>query len=558
MVRRVSRCLLPALIVGLACARTAPGSEGESESETGGELPYHPLKLASSRSVDVLFVIDNSASMAPAQARLAAAIDVFVDALEVNDTDYRIGITTTDNGNPWCSSQPTGGQLLASSCTSRLDDFVLDGGTVDARALACTDLCTLSPAELEIQPTTIDHYDPNPAPRPWIEKLADQSNLPPGTDVAEALRCMLPQGIAGCEFESPLESMHRALSTWEMPESSSYGFRRVDAMLLVVFLSDAGDCSYAPDWEEIFAVDGLKTFWSNPDASAPTPAVCWNAGVECEGDPAGYDSCNPADKAVDGQLETVFEDTVLYPLWRYGDRLDDIDSSIQEYVPGFEVVVAVIGGVDEAGVSVYADASDPGFQESYGIGPGCVGQNPLDPNVPQQAIPPVRLRALAEQFTYASLYSICSDSYVDMLANVAADVTSLLEPACNYYCVKDMDPAPGVQPDCTLERSAVDLEADEEVLECARENGVYVLDPDTGHAQLPTPDTDVCYVLRVDTDGSSLDPLDDMSEECDELNFNLEFELVRRPGVPDPPGTNYVPLCIIADYPDVSCPGIGS
>jgi hypothetical protein len=546
-----------ALVVGFGCNTVTPASGDESDTYDTWSSDDGGLPLANLREVDVLFVIDNSASMAPAQARLAKAIDVLVDALELADADYRIGITTTDNGNPWCTSPATAGQLLASSCTTRLDDFVLDGGVIDAQSLGCTELCTLTPAELEIQPSTTD-VDSNPAPRPWIEDIADTTNLLPGTDVAEALRCLLPQGITGCEFEAPLESMRLALTRSTQPEDPNYGFHRVDAVLLVVLLSDGADCSHAPDWEEIFSVDGLKTFWSDPDASVPTSALCWNAGVECEGDPAGYDSCEPADKTVDGLLDASIDDSVLHPLTRYMALLYGLQTDAQNFHPNLDVIVATIGGVDEAGVATYADAIDPAFQDSYGIGPGCVGTNPLDPNVPQQAVPPVRTRALAE-FMEDRLYSICAESYVDTLTSVAADVTSQFEPACLYHCLKDVAPAtPGLQPDCTLERSASVFDGNQDVPECAREGGAYVLDPETGRAQLPSLEDDVCYVLRIDSDLSTSDPLDDMSTQCVALHYNAEMQVVHRPGVPDPAGTTYAPSCQIADFPDVACPAIGS
>jgi hypothetical protein len=277
----------------------------------------------------------------------------------------------------------------------------------------------------------------------------------------------------------------------------------------------------------------------------------------CEGDPAGYDSCEPADKTVDGQLEPGFGESVLHPLLRYLDLLGDLEGQAQNYQYPLEFVVALIGGVDEAGVAVYADASDPAFQDSYGIGPGCVGSNPLDPNVPQSAIPPVRMRALTEYFTDASLYSICADSYVDTLASVAANVTSQLRPSCYTQCAADTDPAPGLQPECTFERNVGVAPDYEDVPECAREAGAYVLDPDTGRPQLPNPLADVCFVLRPDPDGSTADPLDDMSTECLEQNYNLEFEIVHRTGVPDPPGIAYLPTCTLVEFSDVSCPGIG-
>ena len=92
----------------------------ELEYRTPG--PKCPPTLRRS-SVDILFVIDNSSSMGPAQAKLAADFDVFIDALESSpiEIDYRIGVTTTDNGNPWCpGGTPEAGNLVLESCKNRL------------------------------------------------------------------------------------------------------------------------------------------------------------------------------------------------------------------------------------------------------------------------------------------------------------------------------------------------------------------------------------------------------------------------------------------------------
>ena len=56
--------------------------------------------------VDILFVIDNSGSMGEEQANLSSSFASLINVLEDPefDADYRIGITTNDNGNPGCGS----------------------------------------------------------------------------------------------------------------------------------------------------------------------------------------------------------------------------------------------------------------------------------------------------------------------------------------------------------------------------------------------------------------------------------------------------------------------
>src|SRR5690606_3982152 len=126
---------------------------------------------------------------------------------------YRIGVTTTDNGNPWCNATtPEAGALVMSSCRTRLGDFVFD--TVDAQDLACNDICSLDEDALEIIPTATE-YDAEPTPRPWLERIEGHKNIPATTSTVEAFQCFGPQGINGCGFESPLESMSLALARFE-------------------------------------------------------------------------------------------------------------------------------------------------------------------------------------------------------------------------------------------------------------------------------------------------------------------------------------------------------
>ena len=395
--------------------------DGDGDGDTGGEDP--------TPNVDLLFVLDNSGSMGEEQAKLAASIDSLVDALEAGGADYRIGLTTTDNGNPWCpagTTTPEAGNLVLSSCETRLGDFLF-GDTVDVQDLACSDICTLDAAGLEIAPTPT-HLDPNPSARPWIESIGGTTNLPANTDVAEALRCFLPQGVNGCGFESQLESMYLAMVRAQTQGEANYGFIRPDSVLAVVFVTDEADCSYNKDYATIFEQDGTKVFWSDPSASFPTSAVCWNAGVGCIGDPSGYDACESVNKDVNGSQNVADADAVLHPVSRYTGLLESIEADIQQLQPGREIVVAHIGGVGSDGVPVYADvtATDPAFQDSFGIGPGCSAPNPLDPDAPIMAVPPVRARDVAENFGEGTLYSICESSYAGALADVAGRIVAQL------------------------------------------------------------------------------------------------------------------------------------
>ncbi|MCA9700860.1 MAG: hypothetical protein KC431_25260, partial [Myxococcales bacterium] len=260
---------------------------------------------------------DNSGSMGDEQANLAANFQAMVAVLEEKDVDanYRIGVTTSDNGNLWCTdTTPEAGRLQASSCRDRLDSFVFDSGMelVDVSPQACLDICEHDGATLVIQPTTTD-YDSNPTPRPWLERIEGKSNLPAGISTAAAFACLAPQGIDGCGFESQLESMYLALLRSGGDNEDSYGFLRRSAILAIIIVSDEVDCSANPAWSEIFDPNGDKVFWSDPNTIGPSSALCWNAGVVCDGDPSAYD-CHAADYDVSGQLTDDSDDAVLHPL----------------------------------------------------------------------------------------------------------------------------------------------------------------------------------------------------------------------------------------------------
>jgi hypothetical protein len=543
-----------------ACPERLPSGEDESPSEpltcAGGlRESYDQLTLPHNREVDILFVIDNSASMAAAQARLSHAAGALFEQLDAVGADYRIGFTTTDNGNPACEgTTPEAGALVLSSCTSRLADFELDG---DAADLACNDLCGLDEVGLAITPTAT-HFDDNPAPRPWLERNAGRTNLPEGTDPVAAFQCFAPQGVSGCGFESPLESMYLALQRSFASDQASYGFVRPGALLAVVVVTDEADCSYANAWAEAFEDSGDKPFWSDPSATAPSSAVCWNAGVVCDGDPSGYDGCEPANKAIDGSLTQSPNLAVLHPLARYLGLLDNLEDEAQVLHASREHLFTLIAGVEGGGEDwsvAYADAEDPEFQLEYGIGPGCVGDDG------QAAIPPVRLRELAEQVGRGGLYSVCDADYSPALDDLGAQIAEQFGPLCYSKCACDSDmDTPQLEATCTLEAHSPGLaNTSFAIPECLRgTDGSYQSDAqtDTGYA-IPE-GGDICFASRVDPDGSvTADPRDDMSAACVASNFNLEFVLARRPGYSLPAGTAITVDCPLADYPEIDCPGIG-
>jgi hypothetical protein len=521
--------------VALACnARTASEGDAEHGSETGETGDEHEYSVELShvehRNVDILFVIDDSSSMGEPQARLVESLHGLLEPMGGDAKagwNFRVAFTTTDNGNPRCAAStttPTHGELVLSSCSTRLGEFVLAGE--DVRARACTDRCTLHGAQqLDILPTTTE-VDPVPKPHGWLERIEGVANFDAGMSLGDAFDCAAPQGITGCEFESPLESMYQALLGSSTPGHPNFGFLRESAILMIVFVTDEVDCSHQTD--EIFSADGNKTFWSDPDAAAPPSAVCWNAGVTCIGDPSVYDSCDPVDKDILGNLADTDAEAALYPLSRYIELVQQIEDAQQALIPEREVIVGLINGVALDGTAHYGVSEDPLLQAEYGIRWGCTGPNPSDPERPLAALPPVRLRDFTNAFSTGNMFSLCAADYAPVLEVLFESTLPQDPPSCFPRCVADTDAmAELVQPACEVMQK-VPGEPDLAVPECARApDGSYLID--ANDYVMPSLDADVCFALLSDANQTTPSSADDMSPECPDANLNLEFKLARRP-----------------------------
>ncbi|MCA9660675.1 MAG: VWA domain-containing protein, partial [Myxococcales bacterium] len=372
------------------------------------------ISIAVNKDVDIIFVIDDSGSMAEEQALLSANFEAFINVLEADDVqaNYRLAITTTDAGNPRCpkaDTTPLNGNFELSSCVDRvgLGHFTFAGvdPPLDA-SYSCTDFCDLTDADLQIRPTTTEK-DATEKARPWLQNLEGETNLPDGVTTVQAFQCFGPQGVAGCGFESHLESMYKALTRAETDGEDNYGFLREQAILSVVFVTDEADCSYNEDHKAVF-ID-QKALWNDPNDPIPTSAVCWRAGVECDGS-----TCSSENIDIAGNKGASDADAVLHPVSRYIDRLQSIEDEKRKLDSGAEVLVAVIGGVppgydgDVADIP-YSQSGDQAFLDDFGTDPGCVSAPNMDGEV-GRAVPPVRLREFAEKFQVGedtNLFSIC-------------------------------------------------------------------------------------------------------------------------------------------------------
>ncbi len=176
------------------------------------------------RKLDVLFMIDNSATMQAASDQLVQHFGDFLQLFDQLTTqnifvDLHIGVVTSDYG---------AGQLAMSGCSPSPGG---DNGFLQTIGKAADPSCVAPVGGRYIS------YAYNPAGG------EPKHNLPMGQTIAKTFTCMASVGATGCGFEHQLESVYAALHN----TVENAGFLREDALLAVVFLTNEDDGSAAPD-----------------------------------------------------------------------------------------------------------------------------------------------------------------------------------------------------------------------------------------------------------------------------------------------------------------------
>lgn len=216
---------------------------------------------AACTKMDILFVIDNSGSMAEEQTNLATNFPEFIRVLEEYMTtsgdllDYRVAVTTT--GRDLNYSIALGAPFPPLPFSEAGEDGALLMGAG----------CGM--------------------PRRWLERT--------DASVAGTFSCVADVGINGPSIEMPFHALELAF-TDRLADGTNTGFLREDALLAVVILSDEDDCSRRdnnfeitgdqcyPEWPQNIPVaeavqffDDLKGDrgrWATAVIAGPGPGTC--------------------------------------------------------------------------------------------------------------------------------------------------------------------------------------------------------------------------------------------------------------------------------------------
>ncbi len=262
------------------------------------------------KDVDVLFVVDNSNSMAHEQQNLAQNFPKFISKLDQAKLDYRVGVVSTDLG---------AGSYNVPSCVTTGGD----GGKLQNKALKAGCM---------------------PPKDPWIARIGGVSNVP-GGDVSGAFSCIAQLGTGGCGFEQTLEASRRAL---DPALKINPGFLRSKSALALVYITDEDDCSAKDSTLYDPSQQGLS------DPLGPlTSFRCFDFGVTC--DCKGSSKC---DRSVPGPRSNCVPSK-----GKFLHKVEGYVSFLKKLRPGGEVIVSAITG--PAGkVAVGLDGKAPTLKPS--------------------------------------------------------------------------------------------------------------------------------------------------------------------------------------------------
>jgi hypothetical protein len=405
-------CIVTAGVAGWgACAgevvpaaETCNGVDDDCNGMTDDGLSTPPQVVtprAQNREADILFMIDDSASMQSHQANLIANFPIFMNTLRAFPgglPNLHIAVVTSDLG--------AGPETYISSCTP--------GGKAGAfRAPPPSPTC--------LGPTG---------------SFIDESNNEsvknyPGT-IDEAFTCIANVGTLGCGFEHQIASAALALGFGGTIPAGNVGFLRPDAFLAVAFITNEDDCS-APPNTELFDIDSGTTVGS------PLGPIgnfrCNEFGHLCGG-------VMPPRTGTVGTPTTLAdcrsnEAGLLYPV----ETLASFFKSLKPD-PAMLFVSAIAGPSTPYAI----DYRMSGTEQVAQLARSCTRADGA------YADPGVRMAEFTAKFgSNGNFSSICNDSYAPALAQLGTAIGRAFTSHCLDATVPDADPAAaGIQASCEV------------------------------------------------------------------------------------------------------------
>lgn len=353
-----------------------------------------PVNL--NRNIDILFVVDNSGSMAAEQASLTANFPEFINVLSTIPgglPDVHIGVVSTNVGS---------GSVAIGGCSTVTRPQGDDG---NLQTNMCAGLLNGAQYVSDIK---------------LASGMRDQNY---SGDLGTLFGCMARLGISGCGFEAPLESMYRALQPGKNGD-----FIRDDAYLAIIFLGDEDDCS-AKEGGGIF---GDPTGSTTSPLGPRTSFRCHEFGIECDNDP------NPRSFGTRTGCQPRNNSQYIKDVQPYIDYVKSLKSDTKNII-----VAGIIGNVTEAHtVDIIPDTDD---DTRPMVGPACTSASGT-------AFPGFRIQAFLDAFPERNFTTtICNENLTGAMTEIGEIIKIAVGSPCIDRAISDRNPnLEGVQAECSV------------------------------------------------------------------------------------------------------------
>ena len=405
------RSITSVSLLGIAACGLLAGCPDRTISEVNpqqGRVEYKDIPVTVNRNVDLLFLIDDSPSMADKQNNLAANFPNFINVLNTIQgglPDVHIGVATSDVGSKGTQDAAPGaaiGQIGNGGCsgTGKSGNLQTSGAPITSGQVYISDI-------RQTDGSRVKNYTGN------LDVTFGQ---------------MAKVGAGGCGFEQHLEAVKRALNN----NPANAGFLRPDAYLAVIFIADEDDCSMSHS--TLLAPE-------NPAQGPLQSFRCTRFGITC--DQGGMTSDQMNQVGAKGQCHPNDASQYLEKVSVYVDFLKKLKTD-----PGKVIVAGIMGTTEPYQTELRAPPG--GGTAIQALAHSCSYTGGMGDT--QVADPPTRIKFLLDQFPNRSTFTtICQQNLSDGLVLIAQLLKSVIGDPCIEGKLADVDPnTPGPQYDCSV------------------------------------------------------------------------------------------------------------
>jgi hypothetical protein len=394
----------------LAAACTSRNGDDVEPSETTTSA------VITGRNLDMLFLIDNSSSMLPAQANLLTNLPGFMDAIKNlpgGAPNLHVAVISSDTG---------AGDGSIAGCDSR-------GGNMGIFQYTARGTCTASPLQ---------------AGATYLSSAGTTANFT--GDISAAFTCIAALGDRGCGFEHQFDSVLRALGADGKPApAENQGFLRRDALLAIIMVTNEDDCSVPPG---VALYDTASNTNLASQLGPPANFRCNEFGHRCNGAKPPREAPNDSVTAMVPQQNCTSAecDGLLVPVAEFVARIKALKAA-----PDSEIVVAAIAGPSTPYTVTWKAPSTSDTTCGASSCPWPVVAHSCTATDGSFGDPSVRINQWVSAFGANGISSsICETSFAPAMQQVATRIGALLSAGGGT------GPAPGPIPTCSTDGGPAD------------------------------------------------------------------------------------------------------